>query len=233
MTQGFERLNLLMIIFLIITQFSVGETLFYKIKYGPFTTGTLILSVEEPTTIQGETCYHFTSTLSYRFILFSGRDRLDSYVRVRDFTTLRSEKHILESNYSKESSCDFWYDKGVAIYSDGTQIEIEPKTKDLLTLWYYFRTLKLKRGDTLRVINHTDKKTYHLKIVVGGEKFITTPSGRFDCFIIRPEAKGSLGKMEKLSVYLSKDKNRLPVIIKTKMFLGHITAELYRICSTQ
>lgn len=221
-----------MIIFLIIAQFSVGETLFYKVKYGPFTSGTLLLSVEEPTTIQGETCYHFTSTLSYRFLLFSGRDRLDSYVRVRDFTTLRSEKYISEFNYSKELFCDFSYKKGLAIYSDGTQVRIEPETRDLLTLLYYFRTLNLKRGDTLLIINHTDKETYHLRIVVGEEESITTPLGKFDCFVIRPEAEGSLGKMKRLSVYLSKDKKRLPLIIKTEMLLGHITAELYRVCST-
>ena len=221
-----------MIIFLIITQFSVGETLFYKVKYGPFTAGTLILSVEKPTTIQGETCYHFTSTLSYRFLFFSGKDRLDSYVRARDFATLRSEKYISESNYSKELFCNFNYDKGVALYSDGTQVKIESQTRDLLTLWYYFRTLNLKRGDTVRVINHTDKKTYHLKIVVGEEGSVTTPLGKFECFIIRPGAKGSLGKMKGFSVYLSKGKNRLPVIIKTKMVLGYITAELYRVCST-
>ena len=223
-----------MVILLLIAQFSVGETLFYKVKYGPFAAGTLTLSVEKPAIIQGETCYHFISTLRYKLLFFSGEDRFDSYSRMKDLTTLRSEKHISEPNYSKEVACDFDYDKGKIIYSDGTEFDIEPRTRDLLTLWYYFRSLNLKKGDTLWVVNHTDKKTYHLRVVVREENAVKTPLGKFDCFLVCPEVegKGSFGKKGELLVYLSKDERRLPVIIKTKMLLGYITAELYKVCST-
>lgn len=223
-----------MVLLLIIAQFSVGETLFYRVKYGPFTAGTLTLSVEEPAIIQGETCYHFTSILRYRFLFFSGEDRLDSYSRTEDLTTLRFEKHISESGHSEDVICDFDYGKGKIIYSDGVEFDIEPRTKDILTLWYYFRSLNLKRGDTIWVVNHTDKETYHLRIGVREEKSVKTPLGEFACFLVSPavEGKGSFGKEGKLLVYLSKDKRRLPLIIKTKMLLGYITAELYKICST-
>ncbi len=215
--------------------FTVGEKLTYTVKYGPINAGTLTLTVAEIIPVQNENAYHFVCELksnpSYRF-LFSVDDRLDSYARERDLVTLRTEKRVSEGNYKQWVRADFDYLRGIVTYSDGSQFPLVADSRDILTLWYYFRALALNVDDRFEVISHTDKKNYDFMVKVTTVARVKTPVGPFDCLVLRPDvrAKGIFGKGGELIVYLSTDSKKLPVIIKSKMFLGYLNAVL---CSTQ
>jgi hypothetical protein len=97
-------------------------------------------------------------------------------------------------------------------YSDGQVIETEQATRDMLTTWYYLRSLPLAPGDTVRFPVHVDRRNYALVAAVRGSKPVKTPAGTFDCISVLPRAAGPLG-----TVYLSSDSARVPVLIRTRI----------------
>lgn len=216
---------------LLIMAFSPGEQLAYAVKYGPLTAGTLTLSVAGTVPLGPDTAYHFVCELksnpSYRF-LFSVDDRLDSFARTRDLVTLRTEKRVHEGAYRQILGADFDYGRGIVSYSDRSQYPLLPDSRDLLTLWYYFRTLPVKVGDDFDVQSHTDKKNYSFTVKVADTERVVSPAGSFRCYVLKPDvrSKGIFGKGGELIVYLSADAKKLPVVIKSKMFLGYLNAVL-------
>ncbi len=207
----------------------VGEQLHYTIRFGPFRVGTLDLTIKNIEVISEESCYHFTAHLKsnpgWRF-LFSIDDWLESYTRINDFATLRSYKRSAESKYQNETRADFDYQSMKIIYSDSSVFELKPEAKDLLSVWYYFRTLPLKHRDTLLTQIHLNKKNYDVKIKISGPQTVKTGIGKFECIIIKTETSGN---QDIGTVYISDDERKVPAMIKKKFSIGHIVAILKEI----
>lgn len=217
---------MLNILLLLVTTIIPGEKLNYQIKYGPISIGTLELQTKENILWQGESCYHFTAHLEsnpkYRKI-FSIDDRLDSYVRISDFATLKSEKKIKERNYQAESRAIFDYEQKRILYSDSSTYPLYQGVKDLLTTWYYYRIVDLKVGNSFSTPVHIDKKNYQMEFTIDELRTLKFNNVRYYCAVVEPttKPKTNLG-----SVYLSIDEKRLPVIIKNKIFFGELVATL-------
>ncbi len=221
------------LILAVLMAFSLGERLLYDIRYGPILVGTLELQVKPNKFWQGESCYHFQAKLKSNpklNKLFSIDDELNSYVRIADFATLKSEKFIKEGNYQATSCAIFDYQKQKIIYSDSCTFPLQTLTRDLLTTWYYCRTIDLKLGNDFTISVHIDKKNYQVKLPVIEVKTINLNKKKYHCAIIEPQTtpKSNLG-----SIYLSLDVDRYPVIIKNKIFLGELIATLKSVSTTQ
>jgi hypothetical protein len=63
--------------------------------------------------------------------------------------------------------------------------------------------------------------------VIGKEK-VTVPAGTFDCFVIEPimEAGGLFKNSGKLTIWITDDNRRIPVLMKSKIPVGSIDAVL-------
>lgn len=207
----------------------IGETLHYTLQFGPLKVGTLDLKIEELVLIEQETSYHFVAHLQsnpkYRF-LFRIDDKLESYTRRRDFVTLQSSKRVLEGGYKNQTQAKFDYTKRKILYSDSSVFDLAPETRDLLSTWYYFRTLKLKPNDSFKFNVHMDKKDYSLAVVTVGPMIVSTGVGELECLIIKPKLQN---KFDIGTVYLSNDERKLPAMIKKRFSFGHIVAVLTKI----
>lgn len=192
-----------------------GERLDYGLRYGPVALGTLTLEMLEPETVGTTECWHFRADLeltrSFSW-LFWANYRLESWCRVSDMVTLRSYKRTREPNYRAEWTAEFDLDRSVACYSDGSTIAVKPNARDLLSTWYYFRTLPLEPGDTVKTPLHVDRRNYSLVAVARPAKTVSTPAGVFDCIAVVPNAGGPLG-----TVFQTDDGERLPVSIRTRV----------------
>jgi len=217
---------MLNILLLLVTTIIPGEKLNYQIKYGPISIGTLELQTKENILWQGKSCYHFTAHLKsnpkYRKV-FSIDDRLDSYVRISDFATLKAEKKIKERNYQAESRVIFDYEQKRTLYSDSSTYPLYQGVKDLLTTWYYYRIVDLKVGNSFSTPVHIDKKNYQMEFAIDEVRTIKFNNVRYYFVVFEPttKPKTNLG-----NVYLSIDEKRLPVIIKNKNFFGELVATL-------
>jgi hypothetical protein len=207
-----------------------GERLDYGLRYGPVSIGRLTLETLQPETIGTDECWHFRADLeltrSFSW-LFWANYRLETWCRVSDMVTLRSYKRTREPRYRAEWTSSYDPEQSVVGYSDGATLPIESDTRDLLSTWYYFRSLQLAPGDTVRPALHVDRRNYRLVAVVRATKSVSTPAGVFDCIAVVPSAGGPLG-----TVYLTDDAERIPVSIRTRVgglvvsaFLRSVTFE--------
>jgi hypothetical protein len=192
-----------------------GERLDYGLRYGPVSIGTLTLRVLQPDTVGTEECRHFRADLeltrSFSW-LFWASYRLETWCRASNMVTLRSYKRTREPRYRAEWTADYDQELASVSYSDGLSRSVYPGSRDLLSTWYYFRTLPLAPGDTVRTALHVDRRDYELAAVVRATRPVTTPAGVFDCLAVVPSAGGPLG-----TVYLTDDEQRIPVSIRTRV----------------
>lgn len=99
---------------------------------------------------------------------------------------------------------------------------------DALASLYYIRTLDLKVGNSVFINNYSDKKNYALEVKVLKKEKVKVPAGRFFCVVVEPilQASGIFKHEGKLKVWLTDDKYKIPVKMKSKVAVGSITTEL-------
>lgn len=214
--------------------FGVGESLKFSVQYGPIKAGTAVLSVEGIEKVGNEECYRLVSTAQSHVIfspIYKVRDRVVSFVDVRCLLTRRTHKALREKDYQVDQSVEWDHERGKLIYHDGTTLDLMPGARDVLGAFYYVRTLPLEVGETIPVPAHDNKKSYPIVIKVVAEETIDTPLGRFDCIVVEPmlETDGLFRRSGSLRVWMTRDEERLPVMMQSAVKVGAITAILVEI----
>jgi len=211
--------------------FAPGEELNFAVKYGMVRAGDARLEVEGYEVVDGEHAYRLVSTArSSRFFstFFEVDDRIESLWSIEQKLPLRFEKHIREGNYSKDETIDFDHQKGVAVYGNGEEKEILPGAQDVLSAFYFVRNHRLVPGDTVVVPNHSGGENYPLEVVVMRKERIKVEAGEFSCIVLEPLLKtAGLFKQEgRLTIWMTDDSRHMPVLMKSKVAVGSIVAEL-------
>lgn len=214
--------------------FGTGEVLEYNVGYKFVTAGTARFKVA-PATVQrdGAECYDITFDVASRKALdylYRVRDQYRTLVDVSGLYPVFFEQHIREGGYKRDFSATFDQKSHKARTTEGV-FDIEPFTHDVVSAFYYLRTQNLRsfgRGDTVKLKNFFDKKTYDLNVVVLGRQTIEVEAGRFRCIVVEPIiAEGGLFKSDgKILIWLSDDDRKIPVKVSTKIPIGSIDSEL-------
>jgi hypothetical protein len=210
--------------------FGVGEWLQFDIGYGFINAGTATMEVQEIVEYNGRPAYQLVSTArSNKFFssFYPVRDRVESIVDAIGLFSWKFDKQLREGNYRAHRQYAFDQINHQVEYK-GDTIEVAPYVQDVLSVLYYVRTQKLEIGKSIFVDNFTDGKNYPLEVKVRGREKVKTEAGQFDCLVLEPMLRSSgVFKHEgKLTVYMTDDRLRLPVMMKSKVVVGSITAEL-------
>lgn len=213
------------------TVFGPGERMVFTIGYGPVTAGEAVIEVTGLTTYQGHLCYKLESTAnSNRFFssFYKVRDRIVSYLDAEYLYSRYFNKRLREGDYRKTVEISFDHDQEVARYADGQQYDIMSGIQDVLSAFFFVRNLDLGSGDTYSLVAHSSRKTYDLKVIVHGKETVTVEAGTFECFVVEPVLQGEgLFKHEgKITIYVTDDAYRVPVLVKTKVPVGSIDVQL-------
>jgi hypothetical protein len=208
-----------------------GERLVFSIDYGLINAGEGTLEVLGLVQYEDAVCYAIESkATSNRFFstFYKVRDRIISYIDARGLYSRYFHKRLREGDYRKNVEVTFDPETGIARYADGHEVETVPGVHDVLSAFYYVRTLDLKVGDVYDVPAHSSRKTYPLKVFVHGRERVTVPAGTFDCYVVEPKLEGEgLFKHEgALTLYMTADQYKIPVLMKTKVPVGSIDASL-------
>jgi hypothetical protein len=210
--------------------FAPGEELRFTVKFGPVRAGEARLSVHGPETVDGQVAYRFRSTAeSSRFFstFFPVKDRVESVWSVDLRLPLRFEKHIREGKYAKDAGMRFDHGQKRATYTNGKSFPFPEGSQDVLSAFYFVRSQPLAPGMLLVVPNHTDGKNYPVQVRVLRRETVTVPAGTFACVVVEPLLKSAgLFKQEgNLTIWLTDDARRMPVLMKSKVAVGSIAAE--------
>lgn len=224
--QGYELVN----VFPEIIPFGEGENLVFSIRYGLIRAGEANLEIRNIAVLDSVRTYHIVSmarTNSAFDAVFKVRDRHESFMDFNSLYSLRFEKHLREGKFRRDSEVDFDQKRHLAVYKD-REIPIAPNTHDFLTALYYVRTLRVEPGQAVAMANHTDGKNYPIYIKYLRRERVEVPAGEFDCIVIEPvlETSAIFENRGKLTIWLTDDTVRMPVMMRSKVIVGAFEAVL-------
>ena len=224
------------------TAFAVGEKLTFQISYGLIKAGTAKMTVPDTQHVAGRPCYHvMTTAKSNAFIsaFFTVRDTVRTYMDLEGLYPHYYEKHLNEGGYHANRSVQYFQDENRVIYTKSrirkkrtrTKVDtaqVPPFSQDILSAFYFVRTLPLKVGQAVEVPVYGEGKFYPLRVMVHKREKIKVPAGRFKCLLIEPvlQSEGIFKQDGRLQIWVTDDARRMPVLMKSKVAIGSIDCKL-------
>ncbi len=211
--------------------FDAGEKLSFIVRYGPVVAGSASLSIPQITTIKGHECYQIVSEArSSKFFssVFEVRDRVESYMDKDGLFSWRFEKHLKEGKYRADQYVEFDHIKRIAVTDKNDTLRIPPCIQDILTSFYYIRTMPIVVGKSIFIDNHADRKLYPMEVKVLRKERIQIRAGSFNCLVVEPMLRSDaiFKQRGRLLIWLTDDHRKIPVQMQSKVIIGSITAEL-------
>lgn len=215
--------------------FKAGEVLKYSLNYGWMTAGEATLEVKNTSQkINGRDLYHIIGTgrsVNTFDWFFKVRDKYETYMDVDGVFPWLFIRNINEGGYSKSQNYQFFQHKKMVKNEKNEEYKVPMGVQDMLSSFYYARTLdfsKAKKGDVFTIPTFVDEEYFELKIRYIGTDQVKINKGKFDCMVFNPVLqKGRIFEDEEdLTVYISNDKNKVPVLVKAKILVGSIRMEL-------
>lgn len=219
--------------------FKRGEKLVFRVYYdsyltGKVTAGEATLEVtSDQKVIGGKTTYHVIGTGHSKGafnMFFKVIDRFESYFDEQTFSPLVFVRRTREGDYKKDDDVTFVKNKGIAISRNKTT-PIKNDVHDFLSAYYWARNLdvtKYKFGECAYFSFFLDDTTYASKIQFVKKEVIKIGIGKFNTIKIMPGvAKGNVFNDEyPIEVWVSDDKNRIPIFAQSKIIVGRVKMEL-------
>lgn len=209
----------------------VGERLSFSVRYGMIRAGEASMEVTGIEDAYGHPCFHVTSRAKSNSVfdtIYRVRDVVESWMDVDYLYSRRFRKTLREGNYRADQDIEMDQENRLARYQDGRVFEFAHGAMDVLSAFYYVRTLDLKVGQELWLESHADRKNYPLKVLVRGREEISTPAGKFNCLVVEPMLRtpGLFKHEGKLTIWLTDDERRMPVLMKSKIPVGSISVTM-------
>ncbi len=106
--------------------------------------------------------------------------------------------------------------------------QIEDDTYDPLSAFFILRQKEIKDGNEIYLKIFDSKKFYRARIKILGKEKVKTKAGTFNTIVIEPELKseGIFQRKGKIIIYLTDDERHIPVLLKSKVLIGSVVAEL-------
>ena len=210
--------------------FSVGEHLVFDIAYGMVKAGTATMSIPDTQWVDGKPCLHIVTTAeSSPFFsnFFKVRDRVESFIDIDGIFSWRFEKHLREGRY-KANRLERYDQAGRRVFYRRDTIPAPLYVLDILCAFYYTRTQPLEVGRKLELDAFGDGDVYRLGVLVHRREKIRVPAGAFSCLVVEPviQGEGIFSQKGKLTIWLTDDERRIPVLMKSKVLVGSIDCRL-------
>jgi hypothetical protein len=212
--------------------FGVGEKLVYAVKYFGITAGFGILEVKSIETINGRKAYVIEATARtapFFETFYRVKDIITSYMDIMGLFSWKYQKHLEEGGYRNDNYMEFDHKAKIAVKKDGTKCAIPSFVQDVLSELYYYRSIFTGKEEEIYIDTASDEcKSYQIVVKKIGEEKISTDAGDFDCFHVRPFLKyeGIFRQKGDVDIWMTKDGNKMPVLVKSKILIGTIDAVL-------
>ncbi len=213
--------------------FSDKEHLVFSVHWQFITVGSAVMDVRGIEEVRGRPCYHIVteaSTSSFFDAFYKVRDKNESFMDTQSLSSLRYVSHICEGKYCSQETIELFGDTGRYEIAVSTKCgPTSPWVQDVLSALYYLRTRQLEPERTYSIDAQSGDKTWPLTVKVLGRAKVHVPAGRFDCVVVEPKLREGAGIFKaqgKLTVWLTDDARHMPVLMRSKIAIGAIEAEL-------
>ncbi len=215
--------------------FAPGERLVYDITYLGVKAGIAVLEVLEKTRVKGREVYRILSTTQssdFVSLFYPVNDRIESYIDTEGLYSHYIQMKQRQGKRKREKTISFDQARHQAVQfkSDQEKIfEIPAGVQDSLSSLYYFRAKNsIEVGRSVFIDVHESEKNWKLEIRGLQKERITTPVGTFDTIKVQAMAQyeGIFLDRGDIFIWFTEDENRVPVMIRSKISIGTITAIL-------
>ena len=221
-----------------VAAFKDGEWLKYKMSYsGFFKAGTAELSLKE-TELNGKKVFYakgFGKTSDFIGWFFKVRDTYESYFDSYKVMPYLFKRDVNEGGYIIKRDTRFNQDTKIATVEDykyNTTKEIPfGNVQDMISAFYHLRTINtdsIKTGDEIDLNMFFDSKTFAFKLRFLGKEYIKTKFGKIKTIKLRPIVQSGrvFKESESVTIWVTDDKNKIPVRLKAALAVGSLRAEL-------
>lgn len=222
------------------TAFKPGEWLKFRVHYGILNASYATLHLKTDT-VDSIPVYHVVGkgkTTGFASIFFKVDDTYESYFDKKDGKPYRFVRKIYEGGYTKDVEINFDHNKEVAVLNDKKNnkqmnFKVEDSVQDLISAFYYLRNnydfTDLVEGESLRLkVLYDDDGIFNFKLKYLGKEILKTKFGKVEClkFIPLVQSGRVFKEQESLALWVSNDRNKIPIRIKADLVIGAITADL-------
>jgi hypothetical protein len=214
--------------------FRAGESLKFTVNYGFINAGAAYLEVPSIKEWNGRPVFALVARAeSNRFFsgIYKVRNRIESLWDSAGHYSWHYAENRREGKHRAQNEIVFDYSKQEARYPDGKTFPIPPEVQDALSSFYFTRTQALPLGGSVYFDYHASRKSVPLEVKVLGRDQVETPAGKFNCVVIEPilKAGGIFKSKGRLVIWLTDDERRMPVLMKSKVLIGSISATLVEV----
>jgi hypothetical protein len=230
------------IIFLLPAQeqaYGDGEYFKFRVHYGFVTAGYATLKVKNAS-INGREVFHvrgYGQTIGVSKWFFKVEDDYQSYIDKQKNIPYRFIRKIDEGGYTKDIQIDFNHASKKATVRDNkkketTVFSFPQETQDMISAFYYLRntinTENIKTGDVVEMNMFFDQENYKFRLKFLGKEVLDTNFGRVRTLVFRPYVQSGrvFKEKESLTVWISDDKNKIPLLVKADLAVGSLKATL-------
>ena len=219
--------------------FKDGEWLKYRMSYSNFlNAGYSTMSVADASN-EGKEAFHFLGkgkSTGLVSLFFKVRDEYQSYMYKETLKPYKFIRNINEGGYTKNKEIVFNHNSKKAIvknikHNTIKDYPIPDEIQDLLSSMYYLRNQdlsKLKEGEEISIKMFFDQEVNDFKLRMVGREIIKTKFGKFKTLKFRPLVQSGrvFKEQESVTVWISDDKNKVPLKIKASLAIGSLRADL-------
>ncbi len=225
--------------------FGSGEILTYRASMGIIHAAEATFQVDDHVhTVNDRPNYKidvFVKTVGIFDVFQRVRDNWGTFMDTTHMIPHRSYRYIEEGKYRKNELVNFDQNQNKAILSkldkvtrkvkETENFDVPENVQDLVSGYYYFRLIdfsKVKKGDTISVKGFFDGALYDMNIVFEGKENLSTKIGDFKTFVFYPVMKKNkiFGSDNPVKLWISDDKNRIPLKIRVNLFVGSVDMDL-------
>jgi len=219
--------------------FQKGESLKFRISYSNFLgAGYASIEVKESKK-NGLEAYHIkgvgktTGVISW---FFKVDDDYQTYINKETLKPYRFIRKINEGGYTKDKEILFNHEANLATVKDFKKnteksYAIGNDIQDMLSALYYLRNQdfsNLSPNDEIELKLFFDEETYVFKLLYLGTEVLKTKFGDVNSLIFKPMVQSGrvFKEKESVTIWVSADKNKIPLRIKASLAVGSLRADL-------
>lgn len=222
------------------TSYVRGEKLLFRAHYGFVNAGYGEVTISDKLyKINDRICYKIEtvgkSSNSFDFFIRI-RDTWRSYVDTSSIIPHKFFRHIEEGKYRKTEEVFYNHQaENLRVVDKKRDIDKEYKVpsnvQDLVSGFYFLRNTnfnKLSVNDTIYIPSFLENEIYDLKLVYRGKGKVKTKLGKFMALKLTPimPENSLFDGEESIRVWISDDKNKIPLKIEADMFIGAVEMDL-------
>ena len=215
-----------------------GETLRYRIHYGLLNAGTATLTTLK-TTYKGQPHYYvkgYGKTTGAVRAFFKVEDNYESFINYNTGLPSFYVRNVKEGTYTQHFETVFNHGNQTLLLTDKEKkttqsLKSVAGIQDMLSAFYHLRAMddsELKVGSIKKVNIWIDDEMFPFQLKVIGTQNVKTKFGWINSLVIVPQViSGRVFKdKEGVTLWVSNDKNHIPIAIKAELAVGSLKADI-------